>query len=162
MFANTPIEATLPAVRLERAKRWYSEKLGLEPVEEDEYGGAHYEAGGSEFVVFLSPFAGTNQATVLGFNVDNFDEVIDQLRSKGVTFEEVDFGELGKTVDGVITTPDGGEQGSLVRRTPKGTSSPSARCDRAGECRPMQVAAASSTCPVTPSGPSADWKCHHL
>ena len=40
-------------------------------------------------------------------NVDNFDEIIEQLRSKGVTFEDVDFGELGSTVDGVISAPDG-------------------------------------------------------
>jgi catechol 2,3-dioxygenase-like lactoylglutathione lyase family enzyme len=107
VFQNTPLAATLPASDLERAKRWYSEKLGLEPIEEDEYGGAHYEAGGTNFIVFLSPFAGTNQATAAGFNVDNFDEIIDQLRAKGVAFEDVDFGELGKTVDGVISTPDG-------------------------------------------------------
>ena len=107
MFASTPLSAALPASDLERAKRWYSEKLGLEPVEEDEYGGAHYETGGAHFLVFLSPFAGTNQATAAGFNVDNFDEVIGQLRSNGVTFEDVDFGELGSTVDGVISAPDG-------------------------------------------------------
>ena len=57
--------------------------------------------------MFETPFAGTNQATAAGFNVDNFDEVIVDLRDKGVTFEEVDFGEMGKTVDGVIEAPDG-------------------------------------------------------
>jgi catechol 2,3-dioxygenase-like lactoylglutathione lyase family enzyme len=107
VFENTPLSAALPAADLERAKQWYSEKLGLEPVEEDEYGGAHYETGGTHFMVFLTPFAGTNQATAAGFMVDNFDEVIGELRSNGVTFEEVDFGEMGKTVDGVITAPDG-------------------------------------------------------
>jgi catechol 2,3-dioxygenase-like lactoylglutathione lyase family enzyme len=107
VFENTPLSAALPAADLDRAKRWYSEKLGLEPVSEDEYAGAHYETGGTNFLVFLSPFAGTNQATAAGFSVENFDEVIDRLRSNGVTFEEVDFGEMGKTVDGVISTPDG-------------------------------------------------------
>jgi catechol 2,3-dioxygenase-like lactoylglutathione lyase family enzyme len=107
VFENTPLSAALPASDLERAKRWYSEKLGLEPLEEDEFGGAHYETGGAHFLVFLSPFAGTNQATAAGFNVDNFDEIVDQLRSRGVDFEDVDFGEMGKTVDGVITSPDG-------------------------------------------------------
>ncbi|HEU4917601.1 MAG TPA: VOC family protein [Acidimicrobiia bacterium] len=107
MFANTPLIAALPASDLDRAKAWYSEKLGLEPVWEDEYGGAHYEAGGSRFLVFVSPFAGTNQATAAGFTVENFDEMIEDLRAKGVTFEEVDFGEMGKTVDGVISSADG-------------------------------------------------------
>jgi catechol 2,3-dioxygenase-like lactoylglutathione lyase family enzyme len=106
VFANTPLTAALPASDLDRAKAWYSEKLGLEPVWEDEYGGAHYEAGGTRFLVYVSPFAGTNQATAAGFSVENFDEMIEELRGKGVTFEEVDFGELGKTIDGVISSPD--------------------------------------------------------
>jgi catechol 2,3-dioxygenase-like lactoylglutathione lyase family enzyme len=107
VFANTPLTAALPASDLDRAKAWYSEKLGLQPVWEDEYGGAHYEAGGTDFLVYVSPFAGTNQATAAGFSVENFDEMIGELRGKGVTFEEVDFGELGKTIDGVISSPDG-------------------------------------------------------
>jgi catechol 2,3-dioxygenase-like lactoylglutathione lyase family enzyme len=107
VFADTSLTPALPASDLERAKRWYSEKLGLDPVEEDQYAGAHYETGGSRFLLFLSPYAGTNQATAAGFSVDNFDEIIDRLRANGVAFEEVDFGEMGKTVDGVITSPDG-------------------------------------------------------
>jgi hypothetical protein len=79
----------------------------LDPVEEDQYAGAHYETGGSRFLLFLSPYAGTNQATAAGFSVDNFDEIVDRLRANGVAFEEVDLGEMGKTVDGVITSPDG-------------------------------------------------------
>jgi catechol 2,3-dioxygenase-like lactoylglutathione lyase family enzyme len=107
MFESTPLVAALPASDLDRAKRWYSEKLGLEPVSEDGYGGAHYETGGVHFLLFETPNAGTNQATAAGFSVDNFDEIIGQLRERGVSFEEVDFGEMGKTVDGVISTPDG-------------------------------------------------------
>lgn len=107
MFANTPLTAALPASDLGRAKTWYSEKLGLEPMSEDEYGGALYETGGAHFLVFESPFAGTNQATAAGFNIENFDKVIEKLRANGVTFEDVDFGDMGKTVDGVISSPDG-------------------------------------------------------
>ena len=83
MFQNTPLAAALPASDLERAKRWYKETLGLEPVTEDEYGGAVYETGGTSFLVFETPFAGTNQATAAGFNVDNFDEVIVDLQGQG-------------------------------------------------------------------------------
>ena len=32
MFGNVPLHPVLPASDLERAKRWYSEKLGLEPT----------------------------------------------------------------------------------------------------------------------------------
>ncbi len=107
MFDNIALQTTLPASDLDRAKRWYEETLGLTPARESEFGGAEYESGGSGFLIYESQFAGTNQATAAGFRVDNFDEVVDHLRSKGVEFEHVDFGEMGSTVDGVISTPDG-------------------------------------------------------
>ncbi len=115
MFENTPLHPALPASDLERAKNWYADKLGLRPTSEDEYAGARYETGGSAFLLYESAFAGTNQATAAGFAVDNFDDVIDQLRAKGVAFEEVDFGEMGKTVDGVISTPDGQDKAAWFK-----------------------------------------------
>lgn len=106
MFGNIPLHPVLPASDLERAKRWYSEKLGLDPVSEDEYGGLRYETGGGTFLVYLSEFAGTNRATAAGFQVDDFDGAVASLRANGVVFEDVDFGEFGATVDGVISMPD--------------------------------------------------------
>jgi catechol 2,3-dioxygenase-like lactoylglutathione lyase family enzyme len=106
MFGNTPLHPVLPASDLERAKRWYSEKLGLDPVSEDEYGGLQYETGGGTFLVYRSEFAGTNRATAAGFRVEDFDSAVASLRANGVVFEDVDFGEFGATVDGVISMPD--------------------------------------------------------
>ena len=105
MYGNAALHPVLPASDLDRAKRWYAEKLGLEPVREDEYGGAEYEVGGAMFLVYQSEFAGTNKATAAGFRVDDFDASVAELRSAGVVFEDVDFGEFGSTVDGVITMP---------------------------------------------------------
>jgi len=107
MFANLPIHPVLAASDIDRAKKWYSEKLGLKPVSAELFGGLQYEAGGVGFLVYQSDFAGTNKATAVGFNVDNFDEVVDFLRTRGVEFEHVDFGEMGASVDGVIASPDG-------------------------------------------------------
>lgn len=115
MLGTTPLHPVLPASDLERAKRWYSDKLGLEPVEEDEYGGAHYEIGGGTFLVYTSEFAGTNKATAAGFRVENFDAVIAELRGNGVVFEDVDFGPLGVSVDGVIATPDGKDKAAWFK-----------------------------------------------
>ncbi len=115
MFGNVAMHPVLPASDLERAKRWYSEKLGLEPVREDEYGGAEYESGGRRFLVYTTELAGTNQATAAGFLVDDFDEAIATLRANGVVFENVDFGEFGSTVDGVITSPDGKDKAAWFK-----------------------------------------------
>ena len=105
MYGNTALHPVLPASDLDRAKRWCAEKLGIEPVREDEYGGAEYEVGGAMFLIYRSEFAGTNKATAAGFRVDDFDATIAELRSAGVVFEDVDFGEFGSTVDGVLTMP---------------------------------------------------------
>lgn len=107
MIENTPIHVVLPAADIERARRWYSEKLGLEPVSTDPFGDLEYESGGVGFLLYKSDFAGTNKATAAAFRLDDFDKVVEHLRSKGVEFEHVDFGEMGATVDGVIDTPDG-------------------------------------------------------
>lgn len=115
MIGNVPMHPVLPASDLERAKTWYREKLGLEPSREDEYGGVEYQVGGARFLVYLSEYAGTNKATAAGFQVDDFDEVIDRLRAAGVIFEDVDFGELGSTVDGVISTPDGDQKAAWFK-----------------------------------------------
>lgn len=107
MIANTPIQAVLPASDIERARGWYAEKRGLDPVSANAFGDLRYQAGGVEFLGYQSGLAGTNQATAAGFRLDNFDEVVAFLRSNGVAFEHVDFGKMGATVDGVTTTPDG-------------------------------------------------------
>lgn len=106
MFDTVEFRATLPAADLERAKSWYEEKLGLRPVEEDVFGGAWYETGGTRFLVYASGFAGTNQATAVSFSTDGFDAAMGVLRSRGVTFDDFDLGDF-KTVDGVLELPDG-------------------------------------------------------
>ena len=109
------MHTVLPAADLERAVAWYRDNLGIEVAERDDFAGAYLEPGGSRFLIYQSEFAGTNKATAAGFALDNFDEVIQALRDRGVEFEEVDFGEMGKTVDGVIATPDGSAKAAWVR-----------------------------------------------
>lgn len=101
--------ASLPASDLDRARAWYEEKIGLTPV--DMGGGASgalfYMNGENGFMVYESQFAGTNQATAAGFAVKDFDGALAELRFKGVVFEDYDFGEDFRTVDGVASDPDG-------------------------------------------------------
>jgi catechol 2,3-dioxygenase-like lactoylglutathione lyase family enzyme len=91
--------ARLPARDLERARAFYSEKLGLEPVEERP-GGLRYECGGGRFSLFESTGAASGEHTQMGWEVDDIDAVVAQLRSRGVVFEEVDVPGL-RTVDGI-------------------------------------------------------------
>jgi predicted enzyme related to lactoylglutathione lyase len=100
------VAATLPASDLERARAFYSEKLGLEPNRKDEGGALRYEVGGAMLMVYQSEFAGSNRATAAGLAVADIEATVSELRGRGVAFEDYDFGEA-KTVDGIVTLPSG-------------------------------------------------------
>lgn len=98
---------SLPAADMERAKAWYSTALGLEPTEVTDFGDAWYVVGGTRVQVYASEFAGTNKATAATIEVDDVQATVDDFRSRGVAFEDYDYGEDFRTVDGVLTAPDG-------------------------------------------------------
>ena len=79
----------LPAQDLDRARRFYRDRLGLEPVEERE-GGLRYVCGTTEFRLFPSSGAASGASTQLGFEVTDIDEVVAKLRSRGLEFEPFD------------------------------------------------------------------------
>lgn len=106
MFDSVPFQVTLPAADPARARAWYREVLGLDPLEVDDFDGAWYETGGVRFLLYPSEFAGTNQATAASFSPEDFDAAMDALRARGVVFDEFDYEDF-KTVDGVLTLPDG-------------------------------------------------------
>lgn len=100
--------ASLPASDIERARAWYAEKLGLTPEPGSEEGTLVYmQQDNSGFMVYESQFAGTNQATSAGLAVADVEAAVAELRSRGVVFQEYDMGEDFRTVDGILTGPDG-------------------------------------------------------
>jgi len=100
MLADGRVATRLPAQDLERARRFYAEKLGLEPVEERP-GGLRYRCRDSEFVVFQSTGAGSGDHTQMAWEVDDLEATMGELRERGVVFEEYDFPGL-QTVDGIV------------------------------------------------------------
>lgn len=98
-LARADATVRLPAQDLERARAWYAEKLGLQPVEERE-GGLRYRTGGTVFTVFASAGAPSGAHTQMALAVDDIDEAVAELRSRGVVFEEYDLPGM-KTVDGI-------------------------------------------------------------
>lgn len=111
------IHPELPASDLNRAARWYREKLGLEPStcggDPVEPGRTEFEAellyetGDGKFGLYESWMAGRNEATAARIVVSDFDSVFVRWKSNGVVFESYDFGDGFQTEDGVLTSPDG-------------------------------------------------------
>jgi catechol 2,3-dioxygenase-like lactoylglutathione lyase family enzyme len=105
MLKDYDLHATLASSDVERAKRWYAEKLGWQPSRELP-GYARYDFGPSAFAIYKSPSAGTAQNTVLYWLVKDAKAEVARLRDRGLMFEDYDFGDY-RTVDGVMTDPDG-------------------------------------------------------
>src|SRR5262245_33352771 len=99
MLARHDAATRLPAKDLDRARRFYSEKLGLEPIEERP-GGLRYRCGSGYFALFESAGAASGSHTQIGWEVDDIEAIVAMLRSRGVVFEEYDMPGL-KTVNGI-------------------------------------------------------------
>jgi catechol 2,3-dioxygenase-like lactoylglutathione lyase family enzyme len=97
-----PVHATVAASDLDRARRWYEEKLGLIPDQEESGGLWFHFAGDTWLHVYQTGFAGTAQNTVAGITVKGIEAVMDRLKAQGVVFEEYDMPGL-TTVDGLVT-----------------------------------------------------------
>ena len=95
------VAGRLPAKDLKRARAWYAEKLGLEPVEERP-GGLRYVVGGCEFALFASTGASDGTFTQMAFEVADIRAAVDEMRGRGVVFEDYDDGPL-QTEDGIAT-----------------------------------------------------------
>ncbi len=90
MLGDKKVSASVAVSDLAVAKTFYSDKLGLNVVSEFD-GGIAYESGGGNMVVYESETAGSSNATVANWEVDNIEEVVKELRAKGITFEHYEF-----------------------------------------------------------------------
>ena len=102
MLHAFPMYAYIPARDLARARRFYETKVGLKPKEERN-GGVVYEfAGGTACFLYLTPNAGTSQASQAFWSVTDVDGLVEKLKARGVVFEDYDMpGE--KSPSGAIT-----------------------------------------------------------
>jgi catechol 2,3-dioxygenase-like lactoylglutathione lyase family enzyme len=119
------IHPELPAVDIHRARLWYRDVLGLDPMTvngepfdpaaDQSYEEMLYETGTARFGVYQSPHAGRNLATAARLVTDEFDAVHAQLRANGVTFEvypiegnfDSEEGPHPFWDDGALVFPDG-------------------------------------------------------
>jgi catechol 2,3-dioxygenase-like lactoylglutathione lyase family enzyme len=100
MLGNTDAVANVAVRNLDTAKRFYKDTVGLTPVgaEGDEV--VVFKSGSSKLNVYRSQYAGTNQATAVSWNVGNrVDDVVRDLKAKGVTFEHYDLPGMSRQGD---------------------------------------------------------------
>ncbi|CAM5697840.1 VOC family protein [Streptomyces coeruleorubidus] len=120
VLAGARVATRLPAQDLDRARRFYAEKLGLEPADERP-GGLLYRCGGAEFVLFRSTGASPGTFTQMALEVGDIEAAVAELKRRGVVFEEVDV--PGFRTEGGIAEIEGnypskgarGERGAWFR-----------------------------------------------
>jgi catechol 2,3-dioxygenase-like lactoylglutathione lyase family enzyme len=98
-LAGGGVSSRLPAQDLERARRFYAEKLGLEPAE-TRPGGLRYQCRSGSFSIFESDGRPSGEHTQLAWQVDDLGAVVAELRQRGVAFEDVNAGGL-RAVNGI-------------------------------------------------------------
>ena len=101
MLQKFPMYAYIPAKDVARARRFYEEKIGLEPTQEIA-GGVVYAFGkGTACFLYPTPNAGTSQASQAFWQVDDVEREKAELESRGVTFERYDL--PGVDDKGIVT-----------------------------------------------------------
>ena len=107
MLNDSKVTANIPAGDLARARDFYADKLGLTPAEEPVPGEVliYRTAGGTEFQVYRTDYAGQAGHTIAQFHVSDIESEVHDLQAKGVTFETYDL--PGVTWDGDIASLEG-------------------------------------------------------
>jgi predicted enzyme related to lactoylglutathione lyase len=99
MLTKTMITPMLPVSDVDRAARFYADKLGLHQVATGQDGSRIFEAGNGDAIGLMPAEAGAqSKHTVLSFEVTDLTGEIQDLESRGVRFEDYDMPEL-KTVN---------------------------------------------------------------
>jgi catechol 2,3-dioxygenase-like lactoylglutathione lyase family enzyme len=119
VLAGSNVASRIPAQDLRRARSFYAEKLGLEPVKERPGGfvtGAVMASSRSS----KSAAAAAGDHTQMAWEVDDLEETIAQLRERGVIFEEYDAPGL-ETVNGIAEVEGNYPSKGGVGRRPPGS-----------------------------------------
>ncbi len=101
MLTNAPLTTILPIVDMSRARDFYENKLGLKPDGQKPDGKFVYIcAGGANLALFPKEGGTKADHTAVSFQVPDIVAAVNDLKTRGVVFEDYDFPNL-KTVNHV-------------------------------------------------------------
>ncbi len=100
MLKDRNSSAIVAVSDIARARRFYADTLGLEPVEEDMDGVTVFRTGATQLIVYRSDTAGTNRANAVVWDAGGeIDAIVADLAAKGVVFEH--YPDIGAFRDGI-------------------------------------------------------------
>lgn len=105
MLNDSKVTANVPVSDLDRARRFYADKLGLTPADENPGGLVYTTQGGTTFFLYQTEYAGQAGHTIAQWHVDDVADEVAGLKGKGVAFEHYDM--PGVTWDGDVARLEG-------------------------------------------------------
>lgn len=87
MLGDNRVITTIAVHDIENALDFYGNVLGLKRIEKNS-AGYLFESGGGHIGLHQSPTAGSGQATVAWWTVDDVDDMVKKLKSRGVVFNK--------------------------------------------------------------------------
>ena len=100
MLSLAPVTTMLPVADLARARRFYEDKLGLEPLGAAPDGAFRYRCANAVLALLPRPGLHPAEHTAISFEVANIEQELAALQARVVEFEDYDLPEL-RTVDHV-------------------------------------------------------------
>jgi catechol 2,3-dioxygenase-like lactoylglutathione lyase family enzyme len=101
MLQDSPMYSYIPAKDVARARQFYEGKLGFRVKEEINGGVVYASAAGTACFLYLTPNAGTSQASQAFWDVKDIEAEVAELKRRGVTFEKYDM--PGTDANGITT-----------------------------------------------------------
>ena len=114
MLQDALMYSYIPAKDVNRAREFYEQKLGFRPSREIGGGVTYVCAGGTACFLYPTSNAGTSSASQAFWEVANIEREVEELKSRGVAFEEYDM--PGKAPDSPIYT-EGGAKAAWFKDT---------------------------------------------
>jgi catechol 2,3-dioxygenase-like lactoylglutathione lyase family enzyme len=104
MLADSKAFSGFAVDDLDQARQFYGETLGLDLEVLDEENGLFtlHLAGDRDTIMYLSPGMTPASYTILNFPVDDIDRAVDELTSRGVSFEQYGNADLPQDEKGVM------------------------------------------------------------
>jgi len=100
MLQQAAVTTMLPVIDLQRARKFYEERLGFSAGEAQADGKVVYLCGGARLALFPKEGGTRAEHTAVSFEVGDIGAAIRDLQSRGVKFEDYDYPGL-QTVEHV-------------------------------------------------------------
>jgi predicted enzyme related to lactoylglutathione lyase len=94
MLQSSPLYAYIPARDVDRARKFYEDKLGFKAGQQVADGVVYEFGKGTACFLYPTPNAGTSRASQAFWQVEDIEREVAELKKRGVKFEDYDMPDM--------------------------------------------------------------------